>query len=100
MLTATKSNQQTYAEIVSRIIKSQEEIIGPLAVQQAQKVNGLRVSWQSKKIEVQGNAPQVIDELVKQYETLFGSIAVETCRDVTKQLVSKLSEEERPKSLI
>lgn len=99
MLIATKATKQTYAEIATRIIKSQEDIIGPLALQQAQKVSGLRVSWQSKKVEIQGDSAKVIDNLVKQYEALFGSIAVETCRDVTKQLVSKLPEQERPKSL-
>jgi hypothetical protein len=45
MTTATNANQKIYTDIVARIIKSQEDIIGPLAIQQAQHVDGLRVSW-------------------------------------------------------
>jgi hypothetical protein len=51
------------------------------------------------KVEISGDARGVIDNLINQYQSLFGNIAVETCRDVTKQLISQLPTEDQPNKL-
>lgn len=99
MAQATKTDNQIFSEIAVKIIKSQEEIIGPIALKQAEQVAGLSVDWESKKVEIKSNSPRVIDALVNQYKALFGNIAVETCREVSRQLVTQLPPAERPQTL-
>ncbi|NDC22315.1 hypothetical protein EBZ57_03010 [bacterium] len=99
MAQATKSDSQIFSEIAVKIIESQESIIGPIALQQAKKVSGLSLDWSHKKVDIKSNSPKVIDSLVNQYKVLFGDMAVETCRDVSRQLVSQLPANERPQTL-
>lgn len=99
MTQAVKNDSQIFSEIAIRIIESQENIIGPIALAQAKKVNGLSVDWQEKKVSIKSDSPKVIDSLVNQYKILFGDMAVETCRDVSRQLVTQLPQSERPQTL-
>jgi len=87
-----------YVEIVRKIIEQQEAIIGPLAVEQAKRVVNLKVDW-PKEVKFSGDAPLVIDQLVHQYEHLFGRLSVEVCKNATAQLVAQLPLEKQPKSL-
>lgn len=88
-----------YGQIATKIIEQQETIIGPIAVEQAASVANLTVDWTQKSVSVTGNGPSVIDELVRQYERLFGQIAVETCKDAAAKLILQLTPEQLPKSL-
>lgn len=88
-----------YGRIASTIIEQQETIIGPVAVEQAQKVADLSIDWSRHSVKVKGNAPQAIDELVRQYEHLFGKLSVDVCRDATAGLVAQLPAEKQPKML-
>lgn len=99
MTQTVKTDSQIFSDIAIRIIESQESIIGPLALAQAKKVNGLSVDWQEKKVSIKSDSPKVIDSLVNQYKILFGDMAVETCRDVSRQLVTQLPQSERPQTL-
>jgi hypothetical protein len=88
-----------YSEIAQRIIKQQETIIGPVAVEQAEQISNLSVDWKNHKVAVKGDGAKVIDELVKQYKKLFGQISVEVCKEAAEPLISKLQAGQLPKTL-
>lgn len=88
-----------YSEIVKRIIKEQETIIGPVAVEQAMHIPNLEVDWPNKKVTVKANGAKVIDSLVQQYKELFGKISVEVCREAAGPLMKKLPEGQLPETL-
>jgi hypothetical protein len=88
-----------YAEIIERIIKQQETIIGPVAVEQASHVPNLNVDWDKKEVRVSGDGAKVVDDLVGQYKDLFGKISVEVCREAAEPLINKLPEGKLPKTL-
>lgn len=85
-----------YSQIVSKIIKGQEDIIGPVAIEQAKKVPGLSVNWKEKEIVISGDKTAVLDKLIEQYQHLFGRASVEVCRDAVKDLISKIPQNEMP----
>jgi len=89
-----------YAQIAERIIKQQEAIIGPVAIEQAKLVAGLELDWGKQHVvTVSGNEAGVIDKLVEQYKTLFGQISVEVCKDAAGSLMGQLPQDKLPKSL-
>jgi len=88
-----------YSQIVERIIKQQETIIGPVAVEQAEHIHDLKVDWDKKSVQISGDGAKVIDELVQQYKELFGKISVEVCREAAEPLIKKLPEGKLPKTL-
>jgi len=90
-----------FPQLVSKIIKEQELVIGPLAWDEARKVQGLHV-LDEKKGEVtleNGDPKGIIDKLVAQYERLFGRASHEVCRESVKDLIKEMSPEEIPSSL-
>lgn len=89
-----------YAQIIEKIIKSQEAIIGPVAIEQALQVSGLHVDWAAHKIAIDGDEAQVVDSLIGVYKELFGQISVEVSKEAAAPLMSQLSAGERPKALV
>ena len=89
-----------FPKIALRIIKEQENIIGPLAWDEAKKVSGLHVT-DSKIGEIffEGDAKEILNRLVAQYERLFGKISHEVCRESVQDLIAELPEGEVPTSL-
>lgn len=79
-----------YSQIVVKIIKGQENIIGPIAVEQSQRVDGLDVDWGKQTATITGDPIKVIDELIEKYKELFGQISVEVSKDAVASLVDKL----------
>jgi len=90
---------EVYTQITIKIIQEQERIIGPVAIEQARLVPGLSVNWAKQEIKFSGDQADIIDDLVRQYEHLFGTLSVEVCRDATATLVAQLSPDKRPKTL-
>lgn len=88
------------AQIVDKIIKEQEAIIGPIALEQAQKVPGIKVDESKHEITVSGNKKTILEDLVKQYEKLFGPASIEVCRDAARSLISKAPKEQVPQLLL
>jgi hypothetical protein len=88
-----------YAQIVEKIIKSQETIIGPVAVEQAKQVSNLKVDWLKHEISISGDEAKVIDQLVAKYKDLFGQISVEVSKEAAGSLVSKLPANGLPETL-
>ena len=87
----------SYEQIVERIIKEQEKVIGPLAIDQAKKVHGINVDASNQSITLDGDKMEVVQDLVKQYEHLFGKIAIEVCKEALKNM--NLQKDELPSIL-
>jgi hypothetical protein len=88
-----------FDQIALKIIKSQETIIGPVAIEQAQRVPHLKVNWDAKEITIDGDETAVIDNLINVYKDLFGQISVEVSKEAAGSLVSKLPSGKLPEAL-
>lgn len=78
-----------YITLVSRIIKEQQSIIGPIALDQAKKVSGLQVS-SVDDVKISGNKKEVLGNLVTQYSKLFGKASVAVCKEAFEPLSDKI----------
>lgn len=92
----------TLDNIASRIIKEQALVIGPLAWREAEKVSGLKVVDQDKgTVEINGTDPKnVVDQLVGQYERLFGRASHEVCKEAAASMIAGLAPNDIPASLL
>ncbi len=72
-----------FAQAAEKIIHEQEGIIGPVALEQARKVAGLKVNG---GVHIEGNKTQVLEHLVEQYQKLFGQTSVEVCKEAVSGL--------------
>ena len=86
-----------YDAFARAIVKHQESIVGPLAWSEAEKVTGLTVK--DEGVVVSGAGMKVLEDLVKQYESLFGQASVEACKDAIRPLVPKFDDVEIPQIL-
>ena len=84
-----------FAQAVSRIIKEQQEIIGPVALDQAKKIAGLQVV-SADDVKVTGNKKEVLGNLVNQYAKLFGRASVEICKEAFSAYSEKIPATEVP----
>lgn len=84
------------AQLADHIIKEQELIIGPVAWEEAEKVSGLRINVQSHEVDIEGDARDVLERLVAQYEKLFGAASREVCRDAVRPLLAQVPQDEIP----
>lgn len=80
-----------FYKLILKIISEQENIIGPLAIEQAQKVNGLILDWQKKEILIKGNEKLIVRNLISQYEKIFGQASVEVCNEIINSMKINLS---------
>lgn len=76
-----------YVEAISRIIKEQQSIIGPVALDQAKKVAGLEVG---SDVKITGNKKAVLESLVNQFAKLFGQASVEVCKEAFEPFSDKI----------
>lgn len=92
----------TIDQIATKIIKEQELIIGPLAWDEARKVIGIHVINPSTgELTIDnGNEKQVVDNLVSQYEHLFGRASREVCKEAVASMIADLPKEDVPSSLM
>ncbi len=89
-----------FPQIALRIIKAQELIIGPLAWEEAKGVAGFHIMNQVKEeVSFDGDAREVLNRLVTQYEHLFGRASHEVCREAVHDIVAKMPEADVPSSL-
>lgn len=87
-----------YNDLAFKIIKRQEDIIGSLAWIEAKKVDGIIV--ENQEVVIKGNGKLVIENLVKQYEKLFGQVSIEVCKDAARPLLQKINKEDVPAILL
>lgn len=88
-----------FAKLAEQIIKEQETIIGPIALEQANMVQGLKIDWRSHKVVLEGNKTQILEKLVDQYKTLFGQASVELCKEAVNRYRSQLPQDQLPSTL-
>ncbi len=91
-----------FSQMGIQIIREQELIIGPLAWDEARKVQGLHVIGEKDDgVEIEGANPQeVINRLVVQYEKLFGRASREVCKEAVINLISGLPKDQVPTTLL
>lgn len=89
-----------FGKLAEKIIEQQEGIIGPIALEQAEKVSGLSIDWKKHTVTVDGkDKTAVIEHLIEQYKALFGQASVEACKDAVKSIIQDLPKESRPSLL-
>jgi hypothetical protein len=88
-----------YSKIILEIVHEQENIIGPIAISQANLVHGLALDWEQKAVTVTGDPKKVLDGLVEQYRTLFGQISVEVCKEAAQKILHEPHSDKLPLSL-
>lgn len=88
-----------FAQIAEKIIREQEGIIGPVALEQARKVPGLKINWPKHVVVLEGNKKEIIEKLVEQYEYLFGQASVEVCKDAVKKIIGEVPQDQIPQLL-
>ncbi|OGC49797.1 hypothetical protein A2716_00330 [candidate division WWE3 bacterium RIFCSPHIGHO2_01_FULL_40_23] len=81
-----------FENLVKSIISQQELIIGPVAIEEANKVPGLNISSDGKTATITGDGKAVLEGLVKQYASLFGRVSVEVCREAVSAVVGDQKE--------
>lgn len=72
-----------FEPLIKSIITQQELIIGPVALERANKVPGLSVSQQGKNLQISitGDGKEIIGSLVNEYAQLFGKVSIEVCKE-------------------
>ena len=79
-----------YTEVIKSIIKSQMAIIGLMAIDEANKIEGLSVDNKLEKIVLTGNSSEeVLKQLVEQYASLFGAISIEVSKEAISTVMKK-----------
>lgn len=86
-------------QIAQKIIEQQENIIGPVAVEQARQVSGLAIDWPEHAVTIEGDGRAAIDKLMKQYKELFGQIAEQVSKEAVANLTAQLAPDQVPDSL-
>ncbi len=78
----------TLKQVIGAIVTQQQLIIGPLAIEQANKVEGLVIQGDSKldiTVTTKGSSHEILEKLVHKYEELFGKTSVEVCKDAVRE---------------
>ena len=87
-----------YKKIIKRIVNRITMIIGPVAIMQANTVKGLHVTA-SGDVDIQGDPAKKIEQLIKAYEVLIGSVAITIAKKTVKPLLKKNKGLKIPKKL-
>lgn len=87
---------EIFAKMAEQIIKEQENIIGPVALEQAKRIRGLKINWSKHEISFEGDKKDIIEKLIEAYRDLFGQVSVEFCREAVRNLITEIPKEERP----
>ncbi len=86
------------AQAVKNIIKEQQTIMGPIALEQAKKVTGLKFA--TDDVEVTGDHKTVLTNLINQYAKIFGQASVQVCKDAFEQYQDKIPAKDIPEVLV
>jgi hypothetical protein len=88
-----------YAKIIEKIIRAQEAIIGPVAIEQALRVPGLKVDWEKHVVKIEGDEAKAVNALVEVYQELFGQISREVSKEAAAPLLGQLQAAQLPEAL-
>lgn len=93
---------KNFEDVVQSIIKDQENVMGPLALEQANTVQGLQVDSKGNvkvSLTKPTDAPDVLIKLVKKYEQFFGQASIEVCKDSIKKAGVSSDDKDLPEIL-
>ena len=79
-----------YGQIAVKIIQGQETIIGPVAIEQAERIDHLKLDWEHHEATIDGDKVSVIENLINAYKNLFGQISVEVSKQAAGSLMAQL----------
>lgn len=100
MIATILTTMTIFDQMSIKIIREQELIIGPVAWNEAKKVQGFTVINQKEgEVSITGDSKEVLNNLVAQYARLFGKASNEVCKEAVQDLIKELPVEERPSSL-
>lgn len=85
-----------YIELAKKIIKAQEDVVGPLALEQAKRVNGVKIGTSSQDLSLEGDEKDVVNRLIKQYEGLFGKVSLEVCKRAALSITQSTQKDQLP----
>ena len=95
-LGVTQTNQ--FSQAIATIIKEQENIMGPLAIEEAKKVDGLVIK-NAREFNIKGNPEKILQNLVMQFAKFFGQASIEVCKDAIKQVKPPIPHSQLPEVL-
>jgi hypothetical protein len=87
------------AQAVKNIIKEQQTIMGPIALEQAKKVQGISFKA-SEDLEIIGDHKTVLNNLINQYAKIFGQASVQVCKEAFEQFQDKIPRNQVPEILV
>jgi hypothetical protein len=85
-----------FTQLAERIIKEQENIIGPIALERANNVPGMKVDWANRTVSLEGDRTEILEKLVESYRHFFGQASVEVCREAVKQIITGIPQDKIP----
>ena len=85
--------------LVLEIVQRQVHIIGPVAWDEAVKVQGITIDAQKNSISVTGDPKVVLEQLTAKYEELFGNASLQICKEATRKFISQVPQEQIPEAL-
>ena len=88
-------NPDKYTQAAQIIIKEQQLIAGPLAIDLAKMVSTITFE-NGDTVSLEGNPKSVLEDLVKQYQKLFGNASVEASKQALSRSSLKFEPEELP----
>lgn len=89
-----------YEALVRLIIKSQEEVVGPLAWTVVNQVPSIQVkNKENMVLDIVGEPKQAIDSLLLKYFNIFGPISISVAKDKTKDIIKYMPEDMVPERL-
>ena len=79
--------QEFYREVIKRIVKEQQLLIGPIALTIASKIPGVKAdSTNAIDFDATEFNEDAIEALINAYQALFGKAAVEVCKTSIKSM--------------
>jgi hypothetical protein len=86
-----------FSQAAQKIIREQENIIGPVAIERAQRVQGIKLNVEKREVvALEGDKPVILQKLIEQYEQLFGRASVEVCKEAVGALIPQMPEGQVP----
>lgn len=71
-----------YKSAITYILEEQESIIGPIAKDLANQVEGMH--WDNNAISITADPKMTLEKFVSQFQTLFGPLSIEVSKRVIK----------------
>lgn len=84
------------SQAVVNIIKAQESIVGPVALEQAKRVQAIKLGKSLEEISIEGNKKEALEQLVKQYQGLFGMASIEVCKNAIRGMKGSIPNDQLP----